>query len=236
MSPIFSMTIRRTALSAVLASTLAILSNVAHAGVVVGATGVSATAGLPAGYNAPTALSNIIDQSGLSANYVSGVTDFATFTSTTTACYLCTPGGSAFSELGGVAAVNGTFGDIVFDLGTIKTVGGIAVWNQAGSASLNTFDLLANGSVIGSFTMAANSQNFPMPASVFSFGPVTSQFVTMRITSNFGYTDGTIMNEVAFDATGTPPVPEPEGYALALSGLAVLGLVSRRARKSADRV
>lgn len=220
----------RQTLLALAFSACTIFSGVAHAGTILGATGISASSGLPAGYSAPTALGNLIDQSGLSASYVSGVTDFASYTASTTACYGCTPGEGAFRELGGVASDVDGLGSITFDLGAAKSISGMAIWNQAGTASLNTFDLWANGSLIGSYAMNGNSQDFPQPASVFSFGAVTTQFVTMRITSNFSYSGGTILNEVAFESASA--VPEPESYALALSGLAILGLVGRRARRA----
>lgn len=221
----------RHLLLAVALSASSALSGLAHAGTILGATGISASSGLPTGYSAPTALGNLIDQSGLSIGYVSGVTDFDSYTASTTACYGCTPGEDAFRELGGVASDVEGLGSITFDLGSTQSISGMAIWNQAGSASLNTFDLWANGSLIGSYAMNGNSQDFPQPASSFSFSTVTTQFVTMRITSNFGYTGGTILNEVAFESASA--VPEPESYALALAGLAVLGLVGRRSRSIA---
>lgn len=203
-------------------ATVALAAVPTNAGVVIGAIGVTASAGLPSGYSAPTALGNIINQSGLSANYVSGVTDFATYTATTTACYGCTPGSDYFAELGGVAGMPAT---ITFSFAGPVTLNSIAVWNQQGSASLRTFDLLNGTTLLGSFAMPTLiGQTLP---AVFNFAPITLGNITMRITSNDGYANGTMMNEVAFNGS-VAAVPEPATWALMIGGFGLTGAAMRR--------
>ena len=198
------------------------VATAASTGAIVGANSVSASAGLPAGLSAPTALNNIINQSGLSATYVSGVTDFSSFVATTTASYSCN--GGCYPELGGVATdANGGFGSITFSFASPVTLAGIVVWNEAGSASIESFSL--NG-VAGVFRMPANSQDFPQPAEVFAFSSITVSTLTLNILSNDGYSGGTILNEVAFDSAGG--VPEPATWATLILGLGAVGVAMRR--------
>lgn len=198
----------------------------AAAGVVVGATSVTSDNGLAIGYGAPTALGNIIDQSGLSANYVSGVTDFDTFTATATASYGCD--GGCFPELGGIApSDDGSLGSVTFDFGSIMTITRLAIWNQAGSASLATFSIDGVG---GTFAMPDDSQDSPQRAIVFSFAPVVASSLTLNFLTNYGYSGGTIVNEVAFEANGVGGVPEPATWSLMISGFALAGAGLRRRR------
>ena len=193
------MKMRWLVLQALVFSISAIGGAPASAGVVVGATSVTASAGIPSGYSSPTSVNNLIDQSGLTANYVSGVTDFASFTSTTVASYSC-----CFPELGGVAGpVSGSYVD--FALNNPTTIGAIVMWNQSGAASLQTFNLLgSNGgpfSLLGTFTMVDGGS----PAQVFHFSAGVFQEFRVQILTNFGYEGGTIWNETAFE--GVLPCP-----------------------------
>lgn len=190
----------------------------AQAGVMIGATSVTASAGIPQGYEAPTSINNIIDQSGLSANYVSGVTDFDTFTSTTTATYTC-----CFPELGGVAKVDGDYGSITFSFSTPVTLNRIVVWNQIGSASIASFSL---DGIAGVFNMSPGTSD----PQVFSFASTSASSLTLRILSNEGFGAGTMLNEVAFGSDGGNAVPEPATWALMIGGFGLAGATLRRRR------
>ncbi len=192
----------RLKIVSVVTAALAGWATTACAGVVIGANSVSASAGAPATYPPPVALVNIINQSGLSARYVSGVTDFSSFTATTTATYRCI-GDGCYPELGAVASdTNGDLGSITFAFNTPVTLDSIVVWNPAGPVSLKSFSL---DGIAGVFDMPASSQNPPQqPAEVFAFAPTTVTSLTMNILSNYGYAEGTVLNEVAFEGAPDP--------------------------------
>lgn len=82
-------------------------------------------------------MSNVINQSGLSAACTSGVTDFATFTATTTS-----------AGLGGTVSFTDTENNgprtFTFNLGSILSIGGIAIWNATSSGRITEFHLLAD--------------------------------------------------------------------------------------------
>jgi hypothetical protein len=214
---------KRTLVAVASAVALITLSDAAQAGVIIEPVGISASAGLPVGDSAPTALGNIIDQSGLSAPYVSGVTNFSAYVATTTASYSCSDG--CFPELGGVAGIPAT---ITFDLGLPTVVDAIVIWNQSGTASLVRFDLKGIGgnsvTSLGSFTMPSSSQDSPEPAEVFTFAPGMFSSLEMDITGNACYDAGTKLNEVAFEAV----VPEPVSMTILGSGIVGLGVIRRR--------
>jgi hypothetical protein len=206
----------RLAVAAIATLSFASLAAAANADVVIGATSVTTNTSVLGSPYSP--LSALIDQSGLSANYVSGVTDFDSFTASTTATYSC-----CFPELAGVTPGQGDLGHITFNFAGPVTIDKIVIWNQAGSGSLNTFDLAG---LTGLLTMPGNSQDFPQPAEVFSFAPTTLSSITLEIQSNYGSCCATILNEVAFGGSGG--VPEPAAWALMIMGFGLAGAGLRR--------
>lgn len=171
---------------------------------------------------------NIINQTGLSANYVSGRTDFDSFTASTTAAYDYT---MTSLGLGGVAGLGSYF----FDLGNSYGISGVATWGQDGGTATTTgFDLYwsdtfgAAGSrnLIGSFS-AGRSPN----ALVDSFGTVTSRFFEIDVTSNQGHSTSRFQ-EVVFGGN-VSAVPVPASLPLLAVGFGVLGYMARRKRKAA---
>ena len=196
----------------------AMLSSTASAGVILQADNVW-TDGVP--YNGP--IENVINQSGLSANYTSGVDDFETFVNGTTASF-----GSIASALGDTSA---PLDNYYFDLGALYTIDALAIWNQWGSASLKTFDILSSSdasftttSLLGSYSIADGSS--VTPGYMFNFSDTSAQYFMIDVTSNYGFPDATRINEVAF--SGVSAVPEPSSLALMALGLAGVGFVARR--------
>jgi len=209
-----------------LASFLAIFAHrTADASPIVGPVAGSTTAGTS------FALSNAFNQSGLSANYVSGVTDFATFTATTT--HNSQPGNDYVSTT--------TSGAVTFDLGSVMTVDKLAFWNFGGlggntSFGVTQFTLVA--STDAGFSTPINLGTFSPsvfstlnPAQIFSFAPTSAEFFRLQsISSNGASAFG--IGEVAFEASS---VPEPSTLALfgSVIGLGIGGFYWNRRRRAA---
>jgi hypothetical protein len=184
----------------------------------------------------PFELEGIIDQSGLSSPYTSGVTDFDTYTASTThnsaidsnSGFIGTPA-QAFPE------------QITFDLGSVQTIESIAFWASVGSSgSVTQFRLfqdddsdLSNG--MGSqmrptvFALANTDAGFPAVriAQVFAIPETTTRYVHMFVDdTEFGLTHTTSIGEVAFGQTvAVPEVESQTKVAVALliiSGCAAL--------------
>ena len=110
---------------------------------------------------------------------------------------------------------------------SFPTISRLAIWNQAGSASLDTFSI---DGVAGTFAMPGDSQDSPQAAAVFSFAPIVASSLTLNFLTNYGYDGGTIVNEVAFEANGAGVVPEPATWSLMIGGFALAGAGLRRRR------
>ena len=134
--------------------------------------------------NSSLAFDNLINQSSLSSNYVNGVTDFDSYTSTTTANSRAS--GSNWQSAQGI-----TTGFLSFDLGDTYKIDGIALWNRGGNNTRNIidFELYADddadssnglGTFLGSFTA---DPNLGSQAAVFADSFARLQF---RNAINYG--------------------------------------------------
>lgn len=171
-------------------------------------------------------LVNMINQSGLSAGYTSGVSNFATFAGGTTH-----DGGGAINSGFSV----GPFGQFSYDLGSALSLDGIAFWETQNSGSVLGFNLYADtnqnfgdgvGSLLGSFVATAGGTAISS-AQTFGFSAVSTQFLHIDILTTDGGSQPGI-GEIAFRGTST--VPEPTSLALLCLGLASFGL-KRKKRK-----
>lgn len=182
-------------------------------------------------------LGNIINQSGLSSTYTSGVTDFATFTSTVTH--------SGSSNEGFTNSHAGMPQQITFNLGAPATISAIAFWAANNIGTVTQFQLFADddsnysngtsGQLGTTFSSAAGTGG-ANAAQVFTFASTTTQYVHLNVLNTQGGTNlypG--IGEVAFRSVGgSSAAPEPGSIAfLAPSGLPVVGRVVRRRRKAA---
>ncbi|KGJ86900.1 PEP-CTERM sorting domain-containing protein [Colwellia psychrerythraea] len=167
------------------------------------------------------ALVNMINQSGLSAGYTSGVTDFTSYTGSTT-----------HNGLEGFSV--GPDGQFSFDLGSALNIDGLALWASTNIGSLASFDLYADtdqiwgngvGSLLGSFNALGGVGSDP--AQIFSFAATSTQFLHIDILSTqggIGFQPG--IGEIAF--RGASEVPEPISIALLGLGLAGIGFSRKR--------
>ncbi|XVJ68447.1 MAG: PEP-CTERM sorting domain-containing protein [Rhizobacter sp.] len=207
-----------------------VLPQVASAGVIVSATAVTTADSFPdATFGNPN---NLINQGGLAAGFVSGVTDFATYLASNPQHTTQSAGAEWFTPFGNTAAT------LTFNLGSVLTIGGVAAWVDefwgAGNIAVFTsLDGLAYSSV-GSFTptdWATNVTSYS--ADVFSFSATSAQYVQLVLSgcpqplSVAG--GGCGMGEVAFDSVANT-VPEPS--TLALLGLSMLGFAATRRRNT----
>ncbi len=213
-----------------LALALVFASGIANAGQILsGGTVISNTMGVYPWPHSP--VTDMLDQSGLSANYVSGVTNFATFTSSG----VTHSGGDMNSWLSASGVYSGS---LIFDLGAAYNVQQFAMWNGASgiSASVARFSLetslLADFSVsnaVGSFTGHQSHYG----ATVYDMTDTYARYVRMNIAGNFGNGCCTAIGDIAFDVTQGNNVPEPIGAALVGLGLVGLGAIRRRKAKIA---
>ena len=212
----------------IVAVALCLSSGTSSAGAILQA--ISATANIGDLIGTP----NLIrDQSGLSAGYTSGVTDFATYIGTNPTNNNNV--GVWVGDLGSTAA------QLTLDLGGPTVIGSFALWSRGVAfQGVRDFSLIASAdssfttsTALGSFTAAEAVAigNDALPR-VFSFMATTATFVRFDITSIYG-TCCVSISEVAFEQSVLPPVPAPEPGTLAIMGIGLLGLSLMRRKRSA---
>lgn len=150
-----------------------------------------------------------IDQSGLAAGYVSGVTDFDTFVAATNTV----SGGGSFNTW--FSQSGDTTGNLEFDLGGSFAVDSLALWAdpQGAGQTVNNFNLLADDNalfsspiLLGNFYAVDGTSDATNFGQIFAFSTVVASHFRIEILSNHGSTLTTGLVEVAFEAS---PVPVP---------------------------
>jgi hypothetical protein len=213
MKNLFKLAAMLLALSGATNASAALLSNA------VGLQAISAVA--TSNYGAPYTTARTIDQSDLSAGYISGVTSTAII--------------DTLTNINGGNGWHGSFGastgSITFDLGAMYTLDRIYLyWMNAGSTT-NIADFTGEVSADALFTNSVIAASFGVPSAAqerVDFASLaTGEFVRLNWTSLQGSYPG--LNEFIAGGIASTAVPEPA--TLALLGLGLLGFVAGRKRK-----
>jgi len=185
------------------------------------------------------AVANLINQSGLSAGFASGVTDFDTYLAGTPT-HLSPSSSSGGGWASAAFVISGT---IVFDLGAAFTLSRMALWNDTDAQAIGDFTLaisndvtFASSTSLGSFS--AVTDPLPVTAQVFSLTPASGRFVRLNILGANANVNLVNSGELAFDATpasaSPPAVPEPSTFALlGIGAVCLIGYRRTRKRKAA---
>ena len=166
-----------------------------------------------------------INQVGLDYSYVSGVTDFDTFTAT-----VGHSGGWGWGFSGPSGGTNSS-GTIDYDLGSEYLIESLALWDGQGPAGIfgqiHQFNVytsndptFATANLVGGYM--GTSAPFGYAAQVFAMIPSSGRYV--RIHALSFYAGDISVGEIAFEGT---PVPAPAATALLGMG-GVMGLRRRR--------
>ncbi len=210
------------------------LASSAQAGVIVSAVSGTILSGGP-GFGT---LTETFDQSGLSAGYTSGVTDFETYIASGDLHTNVFDGFEWFSNSGTTSA------SVYYDLGSVQTTIGMALWNEEtsgigsldlyGSTDASTWTLLLSGLTPTDNPLGTIGPSYL--ADVFSWSSTALQYIRLDMTNCPqpvpGTFDSCAIGEVAFHLTGgRQSVPAPA--TLGLLGAGLVGLAGLRRRKAA---
>jgi hypothetical protein len=213
------------------ASASLLLGHAASAGV---ATYTGSVLAAPAGSFGLVA-QRLFDQSGLSAAYVNGVTDFAQYS----AAGVTHLGSSNTNGTGYLAAAGAT---VDIDLGSTLLLSSLALWNDNDAQGVRNFSLSIadnpafNDAVsLGSFVAAYGSNNAFLTygqgtaAQVFDLNDASGRYVRVKFES--AYSGNNInVGEMVFGGSAPQPIPAPDSLALTGLGLLTLFTFRRRAK------
>jgi hypothetical protein len=199
------------------AGAVGLAGGAAKAGTIVAPVSVTA---IPAGNccGGSFVVENIVNQSGLSAGYTGGVTDFDAFTATAT--HSSPSNGNGFaSNNNGVTTI-----DFNFDFGETVSLTRFALWNDIDIQAIGAFTLYAATDAsfgtltsLGSFNAAI--AGFPVAAQVFDMADATGRYFRLHATAFDPGTNLLNFGEVAFEGAAAVPAP---------GGLAGIGAARRR--------
>ena len=165
-----------------------------------------------------------IDQTGLSAPFISGVTDFDAYIASNPTHDSPGPA-NAWSGNAGLLPIN-----LDYDLGAAYAVDTLALWTSFQGFSINRFQVFTanNAAFVGATNVGnfdANDTPPPMPAQIFDLLNTNAQYLRVQILSNEG-AGAVNLSELAVEVSA---VPEP--LTLTLFGTGVLATIVRLRRK-----
>lgn len=226
---------------AVVAALSLVLAASAQAGVVVSAQSATILSGGPGFGN----INDTFNLFGLETDYISGVTDFATYFAGNpqhTTIFDETPNDGVQGDYEWFSNSGITSASVSYDLGSVITTQGLALWNEdaAGIGKLNIL-----GSVNGTtwFTLASNLSptNNPLDtttqgtygADLFNWTATATRYIRLDMSScpqpgGDGFL-GCSIGEVAFHSTSV--VPETSTLSMGLLGLGLVGVALARRRR-----
>ena len=158
------------------------ISSATFAGVIIQPVAASTDLGTSVGSSA-----NVINQSGLSVGYTSGITDFDDY-------YFSTPGHNS-DDNGAIWASASPFvpGNFDFALGSMVLIESMMIWNCNDQRGVYGFNLLADDNptfssptVLGSFLVDNDGPGDRMAPHGLPFAPTLASHVRMEIISNNG--------------------------------------------------
>ncbi len=211
------------------------LMSAAQAGTVVSAVGATILSGGPGIGN----IADTYEQWGIfdGQEYVSGVTDFDAYFATKPMHDFMYPGQEWFSNDGTTAAV------VSYDLGAVKNIQGMALWNEDG-AGIGKLNLLGSTDGISWFSLLSNlrptdnTYEAAYTADIYSWKSVALRYVKLDMSgcpqtqpANKPFTACGI-GEVAFNAAApVTSVPELNPISMGALGLGLMAVGLRRRRQ-----
>lgn len=205
------------------------LLSVAQAGTVVSATAATVLSSTGSGL-----IEDTFEQFGLLTDYVSGVTDWATYFSANPLHETPFAGGEWFSTRYVSTA------SVSYDLGSIQSIQGLALWNEDASG-IGSLNILGSTDGINWTALLSNLKPTDNPlgvqygADLFNWKATDLRYVKLDMSgcpqpNGSGY-EACGIGEVAFHAA--TPVPEASTLAMGSIGLALMGVAIARRRKQA---
>lgn len=177
-------------------------------------------------------LTETFNQSGLSAGYTAGVTNFDTYIGSGPTHTIIFAGFEWFSNSGTNSA------QVTYDFGSAKGIDRLALWNEE-SSGVGTLGLSysldgVSYSALGTFMPTNNPVGSNYGADVFSFGAVNARYVRFSM-SGCPQSGGTFtacsIGEIAFRSANMGAVPEPATWAMMILGFGLVGGAMRGARR-----